>query len=52
MANYPRSSLYRASLLASSEFQGATTLWTSPGLLLHFGVYPTHFQVVWQDVAT
>lgn len=52
MAKYPRSYIYLTSLLEASEFQGATTLWTSPRLLLPIGKYPTYFQVAWQDVAT
>jgi hypothetical protein len=52
MANYPCSYIYLASLLEGSGCQGATTLWTDPGLLLCIKIYPTRIQVAWQDVTT
>ena len=50
MANYPRSHIYLASLLETSEFQGATTVWTSLRFLLRIRIYPAYIQVVWQNV--
>jgi hypothetical protein len=52
MAKYPRSYIYLTSLLEGSGCQGATTVWTDPGLLLCIKIYPTRIQVVWQDITT